>query len=76
MVDKMEGSKGLGWSGIHRGVHMAKRAPGFMELLPSARYERRAGVSLVHAARERRPEEPAYLLSSVMLLYFAGQCAF
>ena len=33
-------------------------------------------MSLVHAARERRPKGPAYLLSSVMLLYLAGQCAF
>ena len=45
-------------------------------LLPSARYERRAGVSLVRAAWERRPEGPAYLLSSVTLLYLAGLCAF
>ena len=33
-------------------------------------------MSLVRAAWERRPEGPAYLLSSVMLLYLAGQCAF
>ena len=33
-------------------------------------------MSLAHAARERRPEGPAYLLSSVVLLYLAGQCAF
>ena len=45
-------------------------------LLPSARYERRVGVSLVRAAWERRPEGPAYLLSSVTLLYLAGLCAF
>ena len=45
-------------------------------LPPSARYERRVGVSLVRAAWERRPEGPAYLLSIVMLLYLAGQCAF
>ena len=45
-------------------------------LPPSARYERRAGVSLVRAAWERRPEGPAYPLSTVMLLYLAGQCAF
>ena len=32
-------------------------------------------MSLAHAARERRPEGPAYLLSSVMLLFIAGQCA-
>ena len=32
-------------------------------LPPSARYERRVGVSLVRAAWERRPEGPAYLLS-------------
>ena len=43
---------------------------------PSARYERGVGVSLVRAAWERRPEGPAYLLSSVMLLYLAGQCAY
>ena len=36
-------------------------------LLPSARYERRVGVSLVRAAWERRPEGPACLLSTVML---------
>ena len=46
------------------------------KLLPSARYERRVGVSLVGAAWERRPEGPAYLLPSAMLLYLAGQCAF
>ena len=45
-------------------------------LSPSARYERRVGVSLVRAAWERRPEGPAYLLSSVTLLYLAGLCAF
>ena len=45
-------------------------------LPPSARYERRVGVSLVRAAWERRPEGPAYLLSSVTLLYLAGLCAF
>ena len=45
-------------------------------LPPSARYERRVGVSLVRAAWERRPEGPAYLLSDVKLLYLAGQCAF
>ena len=45
-------------------------------LLPSARYERRVGVSLVRAAWERRPEGPAYLLPSVTLLYLAGLCAF
>ena len=45
-------------------------------LLPSARYERGVGVSLVRAAWERRPEGPAYLLSSVTLLYLAGLCAF
>ena len=39
-------------------------------------YKRRAGVSLVRAAWERRPEGPAYLLPSVMLLYLAGLCAF
>ena len=33
-------------------------------------------MSLVRAAWERRPEGPAYLLPSVMLLYLAGQCAF
>ena len=33
-------------------------------------------MSLVRAARKRRPEGPAYLLSIVMLLYLAGQCAF
>ena len=33
-------------------------------------------MSLVRAAWERRPEGPAYLLSSVMFLYFAGQCAY
>ena len=33
-------------------------------------------MSLVRAARERRPEGPACLLPSVMLLYLAGQCAF
>ena len=33
-------------------------------------------MSLVRAAWERRPEGPAYLLSIVMLLYLAGQCAF
>ena len=33
-------------------------------------------MSLVRAAWERRPEGPAYLLSSVTLLYLAGQCAF
>ena len=32
-------------------------------------------MSLVRAAWERRPEGPTYLLSSVMLLYIAGQCA-
>ena len=48
----------------------------YFELLPSARYERRVGVSLVRAAWERRPEGPAYLLSSVTLLYLAGLCAF
>ena len=48
----------------------------FQALLPSARYERRVGVSLVRAAWERRPEGPAYLLSSVTLLYLAGLCAF
>ena len=36
-------------------------------LPPSARYERRVGVSLVRAAWERRPEGPAYLLSTVKL---------
>ena len=41
-------------------------------LPPSARYERRVGVSLVRAAWERRPEGPAYLLPSVTLLYLAG----
>ena len=45
------------------------------KLLPSARHERRVGAFLVHAARERRPEGPDYLLSSVVLLYLAGQCA-
>ena len=45
-------------------------------LPPSARYEWRVGVSLVRAAWERRPEGPAYLLSSVTLLYLAGLCAF
>jgi len=45
-------------------------------LPPSARYERRVGVGLVRAAWERRPEGPAYLLPSAMLLYLAGQCAF
>ena len=45
------------------------------KLLPSARASWRVGAFLVHAARERRPEGPAYLLSSVMLLYLAGQCA-
>ncbi len=44
--------------------------------LPSARHERRVGAFLVRAAWERRPEGPAYLLSSVMLLYLAGQCAY
>ena len=39
-------------------------------------YERRVGAFLVHAAWERWPEGPAYLLSFVMLLYLAGQCAF
>ena len=48
----------------------------YQALLPSARYERRVGVSLVRAAWERRPEGPAYLLSSVTLLYLAGLCAF
>ena len=33
-------------------------------------------MSLVRAAWERRPEGPAYLFLSVMLLYLAGQCAF
>ena len=33
-------------------------------------------MSLVRAAWERRPEGPAYLFPSVMLLYLAGQCAF
>ena len=46
------------------------------KLLPSARHERRVGAFLVRAAWERRPEGPAYLLSSVMLLYLAGQCAY
>ena len=46
------------------------------KLLPSARHERRVGAFLVRAAWERRPEGPAYLLSIVMLLYLAGQCAF
>ena len=46
------------------------------ELPPSVSYERRVGVCLVRAARERRPEGSAYLLSTVMLLYLAGQCAF
>ena len=32
-------------------------------------------MGLVRAAWERRPEGPAYLLPSVMLLYLAGQCA-
>ena len=33
-------------------------------------------MSLVRAAWERRSEGPAYLRSTVMLLYLAGQCAF
>ena len=33
-------------------------------------------MSLVRAAWERRPEGPAYLPSTVMLLYLAGQCAY
>ena len=33
-------------------------------------------MSLVRAAWERRPEGPAYLLSSMAHLYLAGQCAF
>ena len=59
----------FGWSCAHLGL-----AP--YKLLPSARHERRVGAFLVRAARERRPEGPAYLLSFVMLLYLAGQCAF
>ena len=43
---------------------------------PPARYERRVGAFLVRAAWERRPEGPAYLLSILMPLYLAGQCAF
>ena len=53
-----------------------KRHPGCCKPLPSARHERRVGAFLVRAAWERRPEGPAYLLSSVMLLYLAGQCAY
>ena len=46
-----------------RGTHdLALTCPG-EALPPSARYERRVGVSLVRAAWERRPEGPAYLLS-------------
>ena len=59
---------------MRRGMNLIE-APG-KALPPSARYERRVGVSLVRAAWERRPEGPAYLLSFVMLLYLAGQCAF
>ena len=61
--------------------HRSENRPPFPSVLskkalpPSARYERRVGVSLVRAAWERRPEGPAYLLSSVTLLYLAGQCA-
>ena len=44
------------------------------KLLPSARHERRVGAFLVRAAWERRPEGPAYLLSTVKLLYLAGKC--
>ena len=44
--------------------------------LPAARHLRWAGAFLVRTAWERRPEGPAYLLSSVKLLYLAGQCVF
>ena len=46
---------------MRRGMNQIE-APG-KALPPSARYERRVGVSLVRAAWERRPEGPAYLLS-------------
>ena len=46
------------------------------KLLPSARHKRGVGAFLVRAAWERRLEGTAYLLSFVMLLYLAGQCAF
>jgi len=43
-------------------VQRGLRTLSFQALPPSARYERRVGVSLVRAAWERRPEGPAYLL--------------
>ncbi len=59
-----------------RATEGLRDSPADSSLPPSARHERRMGVCLVQAAWERRPEGSSYLLSTVMLRFLAGQCAY